>query len=800
MTKMTTKTLHRSARAILLAPAIVLVLQPLLARAQEAASQPGIRPLADYSATMNAPAEAPKPKAPTRPTTQITLHFKDTPIDAVLDHLSQVAGFEIVKDAPVDGRITLISEQPVSSDEAVSLLNTALKGNGFTAIQMGRILKITSRDKVRHGNIPVHYGIDPEQIAETDDLITQVVPVRSVDAVKLKADLQPLVGTDADLASNAASNTIIITDSSANIKRVVEIIANLDKKDALENGIRVKQLKYADATAAAKLITDIFKTPDQSQSNVPGPGAFFRAFRGGGFGGGGFGGGGAPGGQQANSDTGKTGTILASADSRTNTVVVTGPADTLRVIDDVLTQLDANPAADQTFFIYRVKNGQAIDMQTTLNSLFGVTVSGSSSSTSAGTNTRTSTGNRNSSSFGGGSSGSSFGGGGSSGGFGGGSSSSSSSTNNRGANSTLAAGNRTGSSGSSSTSGLSTTLADLTGQVEVVADQDTNSLLVATATKYEQRVRDIINELDRPVPQVLIKVLIAEVTHDNSDDLGLDFSVLNTRASGAGQSLSSNLGNAAAATANGGLSLSILESNLTATLHALSSAGKLDVLSRPYILASDNQEADITVGQEVPFITNSRTDDNGNLINTIQYQDIGIILTVTPHVNPDGLVIMDVSPQISSQSDQSVVIQAGVNAPVFNNRSADSRVAIKDGETIVIGGLMQDQKTQTVTKIPILGNIPLIGLLFQRNVVSKTKTELLIFMTPHVAADPGHLRPMTQDEMKGLRLTPAAVAPGIFQENLRGMERGGPATQPSSMEVPPAEQTHTGSSPRPVPN
>ena len=160
------------------------------------------------------------------------------------------------------------------------------------------------------------------------------------------------------------------------------------------------------------------------------------------------------------------------------------------------------------------------------------------------------------------------------------------------------------------------------------------------------------------------------------------------------------------------------------------------MLSRPYILTSDNQEATITVGNEVPFITNTRITDTGQTINTIQYQDIGIILDVTPHINPEGLVILDVAPEISEQTGQGVTISQGVAAPVFSKRSAQSRVGIVDGQTIVIGGLMQDQKTQTITKVPFLGDLPGIGPAFTRYQNTKTKTELLIFLTPHVALQP----------------------------------------------------------------
>ncbi len=726
-----------------------------------------------------APTTAPVRLGPRAPAGQISLNFKDAAVDTVLDHLSEVAGFIVLKDGPITGRVTVMSKQPVSPDEAVALLNSVLKGNGFTAIQMGRVLKIVALDKARKSAIPVRYGADPKTIPQTDELVTQVIPLKTMDAVKLKADIQPLIGTEADLASNASANALIMTDTSANIRRVVEIVSNLDKRDVLENTIHVKQLKYADATAAAKLITDIFKTDQQQgQSAVQGPAAFFRAMQQGRGGGGGRGG---AGGDSASTDSGegRQGKVTASADSRTNTVVVTGPADRLQVIDTVLEQLDSNPTSEQTFFHYPLRNGQSAKIAATLNSLFGGSTSGNSSGSS---NTRSTTGTNRTTGSG---STSAFGGsnnsrtGGSSGAFGstGGAFGNTNTASRSGFNGGVAGGAGSGGAGAGA-------MTDLYGQVYVVADADTNSLLVATATKHEKRVREMIAQLDRAVPQVLIKVLIAEVTHENTNDLGVDFSILNTRNGGSnGQTGGTDFGTAAA---TGGLKVSVLEPHVTATLRALSSEGKLDVLSRPYILASDNQLATITVGQEVPFITNSRITDTGGTINTVQYQDIGIILNVTPHINPDGLVILDVAPEISSLTGTTVPIQAGVEAPVFAKRSADSRVGIPNGQTIVIGGLMEDKKTSTIRKVPILGDIPILSLLFKRTEVTKSKTELLIFLTPHVAAQPTNLRPMSQDEMGGLKLTPNAVQPGTLEEHLDGLQRGKTSPDPdSSLTIPP---------------
>jgi general secretion pathway protein D len=257
--------------------------------------------------------------------------------------------------------------------------------------------------------------------------------------------------------------------------------------------------------------------------------------------------------------------------------------------------------------------------------------------------------------------------------------------------------------------------------------------------------------------------------------------VLNLRPNGRGPAAGTDF-NVAPANPSG-LVVSVLEENIAVTLRALETDGKLDVLSRPYILASDNQTATITVGQEVPRITRSQLTDQGQTINTVEYEDVGIILNVLPHINPDGMVILEVAPEISQLTGTTVDIGSGVSAPVIAKRSAYSRVGIRNGNTIVIGGLMEDRKTVTVTKVPLLGDIPLVGQAFRRDIVSKSKTELLIFMTPHVARAPTDLPGMSQDEMRGTQLTPDAVDKGVFDSQMEGLRRGA-TTQPTILEVP----------------
>jgi general secretion pathway protein D len=266
-------------------------------------------------------------------------------------------------------------------------------------------------------------------------------------------------------------------------------------------------------------------------------------------------------------------------------------------------------------------------------------------------------------------------------------------------------------------------------------------------------------------------------------DVGAQYSVLNQRTVTNSDGTTSTVGskggtNFGLQNLQSGLVVQVLENNFQTTIHALESVGKLDVLSRPYILASDNQLASITVGQEVPFITNSRITDTGQTINTVEYNDVGILLDVIPHINPDGLVIMDVAPEISALTGTTVPISDTVSSPVIAKRSAQSRIGIQNGHTVVIGGLMEDRKTETVDKVPILGDIPYVGEAFKRRQNTKTKTELLIFLTPHVVQRPDQLQGMSKQEVEGSKLVPGAVDQNAFQEHMDGMRRGATPVEP----------------------
>ena len=304
-------------------------------------------------------------------------------------------------------------------------------------------------------------------------------------------------------------------------------------------------------------------------------------------------------------------------------------------------------------------------------------------------------------------------------------------------------------------------VADLAGQVYIEADEDTNSLIVMTSPKNYKKVEEILVELDKPVPQVLIKVLLAEVSHDDSTDLGMEFSYVNMWAE---EGLVEGMTDFGLASESTGLIGNVVDDHFDGMLRAMEEEGKLNILSRPYILASNNQEAKITVGNEVPFIRDSRVTETGQTINTIEYEDIGIILEVTPYINPEGLVIMDISQEISAITATSVAISENVNASVFSKRSSENRVIVRDGQTVVIGGLMEDRITDSESKVPLLGDIPVLSLLFKRTKKDSQKTELLIFLTPYVSTRDEELRAITENEENQTKMLRNSFEQEIFDE------------------------------------
>jgi type II secretion system protein D len=271
-------------------------------------------------------------------------------------------------------------------------------------------------------------------------------------------------------------------------------------------------------------------------------------------------------------------------------------------------------------------------------------------------------------------------------------------------------------------------------EVAIVAETNSNTLLLSASPQYFDDIKQLIDQLDQPQPQVLIQVILAEVSLDRSNDLGLDWSY-NFTEGAAKVAMSSGLGVASDLKNYGGFSSSVTGSDYNFLLRALEDDGKLEVLSRPQILTGDNQPATINIGQRIPIITDSRVTDQGNTINSYKYEPVGVNMSVTPRIGVDGAVKMEISTTNSSLSSSSVNVSSGLAMPIINERRATTTVSVQSGQTIIIGGLISTSDDNRVKRLPWLGRIPGIGLLFSSSKKKIERKELLILLTPQVLID-----------------------------------------------------------------
>jgi general secretion pathway protein D len=293
------------------------------------------------------------------------------------------------------------------------------------------------------------------------------------------------------------------------------------------------------------------------------------------------------------------------------------------------------------------------------------------------------------------------------------------------------------------------------GTASFMSDPETRKIIAVTDPETAKYISQIITNLDRPAPQVLIKVVFVEATYSKNLDLGIEGSFTKNIGNGVTNVINQNFGLASSGvlpTPPGAGIYQVLGSDFQATLRAIAQAGKSEILSRPSILARNNQQATISLGQQVPLVTGTVLSGVASTpVSTITYQNVGIILTVTPFITSDGMVEMIVSPQVSELADKSQWVPTSsvggtVLSPVINSRSADTVVVIPDGQTAIIGGLMEKSAQQSDSKIPILGDIPGLGNLFKHRVKSDTKTELLIFLTPRIVQHPSQLAGLSAQE------------------------------------------------------
>ena len=301
---------------------------------------------------------------------ELRLNFRNAPLEMVLNYLSDAAGFIIVLDTKVNGNVSVISSHPMTRNEAVDLLNAVLNKNGYAAIRNGRTLTIVDKNDAKTRDIPVKSGNNPDEIPKNAEIVTQIIPIRFVEARQLVSDLTSFVSPQATVVANEAGNAIVITDTQLNIRHLAEIIRAIDNSAQSETEIRVFRLKHASPADVASELASIFpssssgsgtQSPMQFRGGGGGPGAFFQRMMGGAQ----------AGGSSTSNDRVKKATqVTAVADPRIQAVIVTAPRDLMEQISSMMNELDVSSDRDQGVYVFQMKNGDPQQAVQVLQNMF----------------------------------------------------------------------------------------------------------------------------------------------------------------------------------------------------------------------------------------------------------------------------------------------------------------------------------------------------------------------------------------------------------------------------------------------
>ncbi len=551
------------------------------------------------------------------------------------------------------------------------------------------------------------------------------------------------------------TNSILVAANEQKLLIIDDVVAELDRQvnDILE--VKIYKLQNADPEQMATILQSLFRPQVQATQNAGRPTGGGSSGRGSGFMGmmgmSGGGGGSAAAGLLPSQE------IEITPDTRTRAVIVKASREYIKVMDQIVKDLDEDPTEAVSTYVVRLRNADATSLATTLQNLLRTTGTGAGSTGAlqqqqnrsgqtqgmfGGMQTNQGTGRTSGSTRSGVSGGSSFGG------------SSSGTRGTRGGflgpledSPDAAQDPPVGPSQEEPRRGIE-------GQADIQPDPTTNSLVIRTSPRNYQSIRGLLEDLDRMRPQVLIKVLIADVSLDERTQFGLEGFWENAMKVRGGDPATNRFATDFTL-ATQGFQYLLTGDEFQASLNVFASEGKLKILATPRILVLDNQTASIQVGKEVPIVTGTTVNSLGNTVNSVDRQNVGILLDVTPHINPDGLVTLIVTPEISDVAPlaESVQISPDVNSPTFNVNRATTSVAVRTGTTVAIGGLIRETLDETIQKIPVLGDIPLLGHLFSSTTHRKVKRELMIFLTPYVAFSAADLEEITQLEKAKLKLT-----------------------------------------------
>ncbi|MBI4516048.1 MAG: type II secretion system secretin GspD [Deltaproteobacteria bacterium] len=706
---------------------------------------------------------------------QITMDFQDVDLAVLVKFISDITHKNFIVDEKVKGKITIISPSKISVDEAYLVFQSVLQVKGFTTVPSGTVIKILPTKEAKTSTLRT---IVPKGgVSPSDEFITRLIPLEHVDANNMVSIMQPMVSPDGLLAAYAPTNSLILIDTAANSARLLRILIELDV-EGRERGIEVLRLNYAFATEIAATLAQVLEEGQSPQAGAMPPPAASRAARGG-----------AP----AAAGGAVTGGVTPQRsfkiipDERTNTLIVlAGPLE-MRRIKDLVTRLDVPlPLGTGRIHVYYLKYANAFELVAVLADLIGSGGGGGMGGMGAGLRSRGMLGaaggirggrtGRTGIGGGGGGFGGGFGdgfdgGGGMGGGFAAGSLRGGSRGGRSGSRAGLSAATGFGgaAAGSGAAGGIGGAGSAEADGVRITADPATNALIVNASPQDYETIKEVIEKLDVRRRQVYVEAIILEVRLNKARDLGFDFQGGAGLAKGVGLgriNLSGNLNQML--TSPAGLDGLILAaaSNQTVRLPdgstvpaqvalftALQNDSDVNILSAPNLLTTDNQEAEIVVGQNLPFVASRSTSETNlaNQFNTIERRDVGITLRITPQISEGGTVRLDLFQEVSAVVPSASDAQAIALGPTTTIRSATTTVVARDNQTVVIGGLISDDMDNSHSRVPFLGDIPVLGNLMRNTSSRREKINLLIFLTPHIVRSEEDQRRLSLEQRDRLK-------------------------------------------------
>jgi general secretion pathway protein D len=642
----------------------------------------------------------------------VAINFQDVDIPILARFISDITNKNFIVDEKVRGKVTIISPHKVTPDEAYTVFQSVLQVKGFTTVPGRGVIKIVPSRDAKQTGLPM---LSNDSLAAAgDEFITRLVPLRYATATDMAPVLQPMVSQDGLVIPYAATNTLILTDSAVNVRRLLGMLEELDV-EGNERVTEVIQLTHAFAGDLAKKIEEIMKeqSGNDGASGVP----RIRSV--------------ATTGNTPPSISGSSNSVRVLPDERTNSLIVMSSPLDLKTVRRLVARLDAPlPPGTSKIHVYPLKHANAEEMLPVLADLIGA---------------RTGAG-------------------------GGGSGSISAPRRERHPRREERFGRQSERSGSAlgerfsplmpppaqpqAAPSVSGATPEFSSEVSITADPATNSLLISAAQQDFDTLKKVIDQIDVRRRQVYVEAMILEVSVDRARELGIEWQgsfSINGQGVGLGRVNLKDLNTALTNPASLSGLLLAAASNKTielpdgtripaqvALLRAAQTSNDINVLSSPTLLTTDNQEAEILVGQNVPFLASRATDTSNlnNLFATVERQDVGITLRLTPQISEGNSVRLDIYEEVSAIVPTIASVgNPNLVGPTTSIRSASTTVVVKDAQTVVIGGLISDNTTRQRESVPYLGNLPVLGNFFRTDDDRSNKINLLIFLTPHVVRE-----------------------------------------------------------------